>query len=129
MTDELVEIAARALVPVASGTQEDMYGRDLPDKQFDDLTPDWQEAFRRYARTVLAAVTPAIEARVTGEIVAWLRERAVDCRQAASDIQTDDDLNRRDGVGEALVAWVSRSQAYDYVADVLERGDHKESQP
>lgn len=74
MTDELVEIAARALVPVASGTQEDMYGRDLPDKQFDDLTPDWQEAFRRYARAVLAAVTTQIEARVTGEIVAWLRK-------------------------------------------------------
>lgn len=125
MTDELVEIAALAMA------NEDARQVDCPllasvdEFRFDKDRDDYMAR----ARAVLAAVTPAIEARVTGEIVAWLRERAVDCRQAASDIQTDDDLNRRDGVGEALVAWVSRSQAYDYVADVLERGDHKESQP
>lgn len=79
--DTLVEIAARVLAPFLEG------GR-----KFDQMPPD-RIALRKWCRegmcstndatqddaleaasAVLAAVTPQIEARVTGEIVAWLRK-------------------------------------------------------
>lgn len=60
MQDELVEAVARALVPVTLGAQEDMYGRDLPDATYDGLTPDWQAAYRGYARAAIAAVVEAL---------------------------------------------------------------------
>lgn len=59
-----VERVARALVPVLCGSQEDQWGCPLPDKQFDDLSPDWQERHRDYARAALAAMpaTPPADA-------------------------------------------------------------------
>ena len=53
--DDLVERVARALVPHLCGSQEDQHGRDLPDKQYDDLPPDWQDAHRRYAQATIDA--------------------------------------------------------------------------
>jgi hypothetical protein len=58
----VVERVARALVPVMTGSQEDQLGRDLPDKQFSDLPPDWQDAYRRYAKAALSAIP------VSGEV-------------------------------------------------------------
>jgi len=69
MTDELVEIAALAMAnedarqvdcPILASVDEFRFDKDRDD-------------YMARARAVLAAVTPAIEARVTGEIVAWLR--------------------------------------------------------
>ena len=53
--DDLVDRIARALVPLLCGSQEDQHGRDLPDKQYDDLPPDWQDAHRRYAQATIDA--------------------------------------------------------------------------
>jgi len=51
-----VERVARALVPVLHGSREDEFGYDLPDMQFDDLSPEWQERHRDYARAAIAAL-------------------------------------------------------------------------
>jgi hypothetical protein len=56
--DAMVERVARAIVPVMCGDREDEHGNDLPPMQFDDLTADWQEAYRGYARAAIAALTP-----------------------------------------------------------------------
>lgn len=55
-------------------------------------------------RATLSQPSPDIE-----ELVQWLRARAADCKQAASDIGEDDD--------EALIAWVTRAETYAFVAD------------
>lgn len=62
--DDLVDRIARALVPLLCGSQEDQHGRDLPDKQYDDLSPDWQEAHRGYA---MVAIDAAGITRLTAE--------------------------------------------------------------
>lgn len=54
-TPALIEQIARALVPALSGSQEDAVGRDLPDQQFDDLTPEWQAGHLYYASVALDA--------------------------------------------------------------------------
>jgi hypothetical protein len=61
--EELVEAMARAMCPLLCGSQEDEWGGDLPDKQFDDLTPDWQKAHLVYAQAALAAYDAFLEAR------------------------------------------------------------------
>ena len=53
---DLREEVARALVPVMYGGNEDENGRDLPPMQFDGLPPDWQEAFKKYADTIIPIV-------------------------------------------------------------------------
>ena len=55
-TPELREEVARALTPVLIGSREDWYGRPLPEKSFDDLTPEWQERHMQYADAAIAAV-------------------------------------------------------------------------
>lgn len=55
INEEMVEAGARAMAPMMEGSQEDMVGRGLPDKRFDELTPDWQERYREYARACLTA--------------------------------------------------------------------------
>jgi len=87
---ELVEIAANVLAPFMEGGRE-----------FDQMPPD-RIALRKWCRegmcstndatqddaleaatAVLAAVTPQIEARVTGEIEAWLRRDDFNATAAA----------------------------------------------
>lgn len=57
LSDEVVEMSARAMTPLLCGGQEDEFGRDLPNKQWEDVTPDWQNAFRAYARAALSSIT------------------------------------------------------------------------
>lgn len=63
------------------------------------------------AAEIVALSQPSPGDGERGAIVAWLRERAASCRQAASDIGDDDD--------EALIAWVTRAETYDFAADHL----------
>lgn len=90
MTDELVEIAARAL--------DDVFGEPVS-----------------YGRTraILAAVTPAIEAHVTGEIVAWLQELATHTTKYSPTTIADN----------------IESGHFAHWAETQHRGDYKESQP
>lgn len=77
---ELVEIAARIIDP-SSWAVMDSYLAETK-RKYRGQNVGWpadqfhhKESMAK-ARAVLAAVTPQIEARVTGEIVAWLRELA-----------------------------------------------------
>lgn len=107
---ELVEIAAKVLAPHMEGGRE-----------FDQMPAD-RIALRKWCRegmcstndatqddaleaatAALAAVTPQIEARVVGEIVAWLRGI---------------------GFGDA-----DQNRAKFEIMKVIERGEYKESQP
>jgi hypothetical protein len=60
------EAVARALVPALCGSQEDEHGNDLPDKQFDDLPPDWQARHLEYARAAITAMR-ALEPRASSD--------------------------------------------------------------
>lgn len=52
----LREDVARAMTPLMEGSQEDKYGRPMPDRTFDDVRPDWQESYMRYADAAIAVV-------------------------------------------------------------------------
>lgn len=77
MTDELVEIAARAICK--SGKFETGQGTcamicmDMLGSARAGPCHHAAKVHADLSRAILAAVTPAIEARVVGEIVAWLR--------------------------------------------------------
>ena len=57
-----IEAAARALTPILHGSQEDEWGNDLPDVQFDALSPDWQARHIKYAQAAITAYLAAMEA-------------------------------------------------------------------
>lgn len=97
MTDELVEIAARALA--AADRIEICLGAQYR-----------HSSYGIRANSVLTAVTPQIEARVTADIVAWLRSASKH--------------NWLAGPYDAAIT----AEALADAADAIERGDHR-SQP
>lgn len=68
-----VERVARAIVPILSGSQEDKWGRDLPDLQYDNLTPDWQQRYREYAQAAIAAMPVKGRDEVLEEAIAKIQ--------------------------------------------------------
>lgn len=134
MTDELVEIAARVIAPHMEGGRE-----------FDQMPPD-RIALRKWSRegmcstndatqddareagcAILAAATPAIDARVTGEIAKRFDYIRSDLNNIARAIEDEGD---RCYLGSTNDADELRQIAQEFENWLLarERGDHR-SQP